>query len=88
MPERKYYDEDELNHAYVYTNIDKVKIAEDMAKDYITTNNAIRNDDLYDEINIPQYIKGADMIKHAIVENSVKYSSKLHMTNILKIEYQ
>lgn len=53
MPERKYYDEDELNHAYVYTNIDKVKIAEDMAKDYITTNNAIRNDDLYDEINIP-----------------------------------
>ncbi len=36
MPEIRHYDNDELNHAYVYTNISDVHIAEDIAKDYIT----------------------------------------------------
>jgi|APSaa5957512535_1039671.scaffolds.fasta_scaffold00674_40 type III restriction enzyme len=58
MPEIKHYDNDELNHAYVYTNIEEVQIAEDVTKDYITIYESVRRDDLNDDIDLKSiYIK-------------------------------
>ena len=53
MPEMKYYNTEDLNHAYIYTNIEEVQIAKGVAKDYITVNESIRNDVQYNKINIP-----------------------------------
>lgn len=36
MPETVHYDNDELNHAIVYTNMSNITIAEDIAKDFVT----------------------------------------------------
>jgi len=36
MPETIHYDNDELNHAIVYTNMPNITIAEDIAKDFVT----------------------------------------------------
>ena len=52
MSETKHYHDDELNHSYVYTNVEDVKIAEDVAKDYITTYSAKRRTELYDAIDL------------------------------------
>ena len=52
MPEMKHYDGDGLNHAYVYTNIEEVQIAEDVAKDYITIYESLRRDDLVDDVDL------------------------------------
>ena len=58
MPEIQHYDNDELDNAYVYTNIEEVQIAEDIAKDYITIYESKRRDDLHDEIDLKSiYIK-------------------------------
>ena len=58
MPEIKHYDNDELNHAFVYTNISDVHIAEDVTKDYITIYESVRREDLNDLINLKSiYIK-------------------------------
>jgi len=45
MPEFYHYDEDELNRGFVFTNLEDVKIAEDIAKDYITIHEAKRKED-------------------------------------------
>jgi len=58
MPELKYYGEEELNKGFVFTNLIKIDIAEDYAKDYITTSEAKRDNLLYKEIKIPSvYLK-------------------------------
>ena len=58
MPETKHYNNDELNHAYVYTNIEEVQIAEDVTKDYITIYHSARNNDLNDNVELKSiYIK-------------------------------
>ncbi len=58
MPEIRHYDNDELNHAYVYTNIEEVQIAEDVTKDYITIYESVRREDLHDDVNLKSiYIK-------------------------------
>ena len=58
MPEQKHYENGELNHAYVYTNIEEVKIAEDVSKDYITRYDSERRNDLNDPIDLKSiYIK-------------------------------
>ena len=58
MPEIRHYDNDELNHAYVYTNIEEVQIAEDVTKDYITIYGSIRREDLNDDVDLKSiYLK-------------------------------
>ena len=52
MPETKHYNSDELNHAYVYTNIEEVQIAEDVTKDYITIYGSVKRSDLNDNIEL------------------------------------
>ncbi len=48
MPEIRRYDNDELNHAYAYANIEEVQIAEDVAKDCITIYESLRRNGLDD----------------------------------------
>ena len=58
MPEIRHYDNDELNHAYVYTNLEEVQIAEDVTRDYITIYESIRRENLHDNIDLKSiYIK-------------------------------
>lgn len=52
MPEIKHYDNDTLDHAYVYTNIGEVQIAEDVSRDYFTIYESKRSEDLNDDINL------------------------------------
>ena len=58
MPEIKHYDNDELNHAFIYTNISDIYIAEDVTKDYVTIYESTRREDLNDIIDLKSiYIK-------------------------------
>jgi type III restriction enzyme len=58
MPEMKYYNETELNKGFVFTNLAKIDITEDYARDYITINEAKRDNSLYREIKLASiYLK-------------------------------
>jgi type III restriction enzyme len=58
MPELKYYNEPEINKGFVFTNLPKIDITEEYAKDYITINEARRDNALYREIRLPSiYLK-------------------------------
>ena len=58
IPEIKHYDRGFLDNAYVYTNIDKMEIAQDLVADYITKYESKRNNDLYKKLDLPSiYIK-------------------------------
>lgn len=46
MPELKHYDDDILNHAYVYSNIDTVKVAKEFSNDYFLLYTSTKRDDL------------------------------------------
>ena len=50
MPELKYYNEEDLNKGYVFTNLPNIEITEDYAKDYVTVFEAKRDNKLYKEI--------------------------------------
>lgn len=52
MPEIKHYDSEILDNAYVYTNIEKMEIAQDVVEDYITRYESKRDDDLYDKLDL------------------------------------
>ena len=53
MPELKYYNEEDLNKGYVFTNLPNIEITEDYAKDYVTVFEAKRDNKLYKEIALP-----------------------------------
>lgn len=55
MPELKWYENSELNNAYVYTNISDIHIAEEIVKDYITIFEARRRDRIYDKIDLKSF---------------------------------
>lgn len=58
MPEIIHYQNDELNNAYVYTNISDIHIAEDVTKDYITIYESTRRNEIYDNVALKSiYIK-------------------------------
>ena len=50
MPELKYYKESELNKGFVYTNLARIEITEDYAKDYVTIYEGKRDNRLYKDI--------------------------------------
>lgn len=52
MPEFRYYKHDELNKAYVFTNLSNVIIEGDELKDYITTNESKRDKSRYQNISL------------------------------------
>ena len=53
MPELKYYNEEDLNKGYVFTNLPNIEITEDYAKDYVTVYEAKRDSKLYKDIYLP-----------------------------------
>jgi type III restriction enzyme len=58
MPELKWYENSELNNAYVYTNIADIHIAEEIVKDYITIYESERKNKIYDSVNLKSvYVK-------------------------------
>ncbi len=58
MPEIKHYENDDLNHAFVYTNIANVTIAEDVTKDYMTVYESSRQEHLNDVLDLEStYLK-------------------------------
>jgi type III restriction enzyme len=58
MPELKYYNDEELNQGFVFTNLPDIEITEDYAKDYVTIYEAKRDNALYKDISIPSiYMK-------------------------------
>ncbi len=58
MPELKWYENSELNNAYVYTNISDIHIAEEIVKDYITIYESSRKDRIYDDVDLKSvYVK-------------------------------
>jgi len=57
MPERKYYNSDELNKGFVFTNLPNITITEDYAKNYITIFESRRRE-VYNGVSIPSiYMK-------------------------------
>jgi type III restriction enzyme len=58
MPELKWYENSELNNAYVYTNISDIHIAEEIVKDYITIYESTRKNRIYDNVDLKSvYVK-------------------------------
>ncbi len=51
-PERGYWDEDLLNYAYVYTNLDDIEIKEDIGRDYVTIHTSKRRAE-YKPLGLP-----------------------------------
>lgn len=90
MPEIRHYDNDELNRAYVYTNIEEVQIAEDVTKDYITIYESVRRDDLNDDVDLKSiYIKR----KHEKTRLNAEFyrifseiTNKKHLANKILLE--
>ncbi len=58
MPELKYYNSEELNKGFVFTNLANIEITEDYAKDYITVYESKRDNSKYKNIELPSvYLK-------------------------------
>jgi len=55
MPELKYYNEDELNKGFVFTNLPNIEITEDCAKDYITIYESKRDNQKYKNIELTSF---------------------------------
>jgi len=57
MPELKHYENEVLNKGYVFTNLPKVEIAQDIAKEYITVYES-RRSNIYTNVDLPSiYLK-------------------------------
>ena len=58
MPELEYYNSEELNKGYVFTNLPNIEITEDYAKDYVTIYESKRDNDKYKNIELSSvYLK-------------------------------
>ncbi|PIN89450.1 hypothetical protein COU60_03580 [Candidatus Pacearchaeota archaeon CG10_big_fil_rev_8_21_14_0_10_34_76] len=58
MPELEYYNHEDLNKGFVFTNLPNIEITEDYAKDYITLYEAKRDNSKYKNIALPSvYLK-------------------------------
>ncbi|MBU1974762.1 MAG: DEAD/DEAH box helicase family protein [Nanoarchaeota archaeon] len=53
MPELSYYNEEELNKGFIFTNLPNIEVTEDYAKDYVTIYEAKRDNEKYKNIELP-----------------------------------
>jgi type III restriction enzyme len=57
MPEQKHYDNyPALNIGYVYTASDNFEIVDDLAKDYVSKDQMVRNNAIYKDIHLPSVL--------------------------------
>lgn len=52
MPELKYYQDEELNKGFIFTNLPNIEITEDYAKDYVTIYESKRDNTLYENVSL------------------------------------
>ena len=52
MPELKYYDSEELNRGFVFTNLPNIEITEEYAKDYVTVYESKKDNKKYKNIEL------------------------------------
>ena len=58
MPELKYYNSEDLNKGFVFTNLPNIEITEDYAKDYVTIYEAKRDNSVYKSVALSSiYLK-------------------------------
>ncbi len=55
MPEMKWYNEEELNKGFVFTNLPNIEITEDYAKDYVTIYESKRDNTIYENIKLDSF---------------------------------
>jgi len=55
MPQFKYYNSDDLNKGFVFTNLPTIEITEDYAKDYVTVYESKRDNTLYKNLELPSF---------------------------------
>ena len=53
MPEFEYYNSEDLNKGFVFTNLPNIEITEDYAKDYVTIYESKRDKTKYKDISLP-----------------------------------
>lgn len=53
MPELAYYNEEELNKGFIFTNLPNIEVTEDYAKDYVTIYESKRDNEKYKNIELP-----------------------------------
>ena len=51
-PDKGHYFSEDINQAYVYTNLEDINLASDISSEYIVTQSSKRNDDLYENISL------------------------------------
>ena len=83
-----YYQNDELNHSYVFTNLDYIELSEDYAKNYLTIYNSKSTKD----ISLPSYHKKRAREKTRLspkfTEIFLNIAVKNNLKSILKIKNQ
>ncbi|OHA47333.1 MAG: hypothetical protein A2541_02005 [Candidatus Taylorbacteria bacterium RIFOXYD2_FULL_36_9] len=85
MPELKYYSkEPELNTGFVFTNLSKIEIAEEYAKDYITVYEAKRDSKLYKNISLPSIYLKRQRERTRLSGEFIKIFSKIAEANGFK----
>lgn len=55
MPELKYYKFDILNKGYIFTNLAHIDLTKEYVKDYVTTNDSKRRNDLYTKLALKSF---------------------------------
>jgi len=55
MPELKWYNEEDLNKGFVFTNLPNIEITEDYAKDYLTVYESKKDNSLYENIKLHSF---------------------------------
>ncbi len=53
MPEFEYYNSEDLNKGFVFTNLPNIEVTEDYAKDYVTIYESKRDSKKYKDISLP-----------------------------------
>ena len=53
MPEFEYFNSEDLNKGFVFTNLPNIEITEDYAKDYVTIYESKRDKTKYKDISLP-----------------------------------
>ena len=83
-----YYQNDELNHSYVFTNLDYIELSEDYAKNYLTIYNSKSTKD----ISLPSYHKKRAREKTRLspkfTEIFLNIAAKNNLKSILKTKNQ
>lgn len=75
-PEHKYYQNNELNVAYIFTNVESFQIKEDELKVFFVDFHSIRNNELYENIQLPSIYFQRQHQKNRLTKRFVEIFTK------------